>query len=299
MTALAGLPPGFSDRMTAREALLWSGAALAALSLHAGFVLWSLRTPEVSAAAAAPPAAVMIDLAPVPAAPAAEETEIAPDLVDSQQIEAEMPDVPKPVESPVLPVPQPAEPVERAMPMDAPAAPSLAEPVPDVTPPPDAPPSEVVEARPVSRPKTLEPLSEPVERREVTEARRSPAPSQAARRARVADAAPSETAAAPETSRGGASRVAPARWTSRLMAHLERRKRYPSGARRRHEEGVAQVRFRIDAQGHVLGVALARSSGFPELDAEVLAMVRRASPVPAPPPGAPLDLTVPVQFRVR
>ena len=62
---------------------------------------------------------------------------------------------------------------------------------------------------------------------------------------------------------------------------------------------MAQVRFRIDAQGHVLGVALARSSGFPELDAEVLAMVRRASPVPAPPPGAPLDLTVPVQFRVR
>jgi len=77
------------------------------------------------------------------------------------------------------------------------------------------------------------------------------------------------------------------------MAHLERRKRYLSGARSRGEQGTAYVRFRIDDGGNVLSASLARSSGFPALDNEVVEMVRRASPVPAPPPGS----TKPLQPR--
>jgi periplasmic protein TonB len=42
-----------------------------------------------------------------------------------------------------------------------------------------------------------------------------------------------------------------------------------------------------------------RSSGVPALDEEAIAMVQRASPAPAPPPDAPKDLTVPVQFELR
>ena len=83
------------------------------------------------------------------------------------------------------------------------------------------------------------------------------------------------------------------------MAHLERRKRYPAGAKGRREEGVVYVHFSIDDQGRVLSVALARSSGFRELDESVLSLVRRASPVPAPPPGAPHDITAPVHFNIR
>jgi TonB family protein len=70
------------------------------------------------------------------------------------------------------------------------------------------------------------------------------------------------------------------------MAHLERRKRYSSGARSRGGRGIVYVRFIISNSGDVMSASPARSSGFSELDDEVLSLVRRASPVPAPPPGA-------------
>ena len=73
----------------------------------------------------------------------------------------------------------------------------------------------------------------------------------------------------------------------------------PKGAKSRGERGIVHVRFRIDDAGNVLSVALARSSGFPELDNEVLSLVRRASPVPAPPPGASKTITAPVRFSGR
>jgi protein TonB len=122
-------------------------------------------------------------------------------------------------------------------------------------------------------------------------------PSQARRRA-AADGPARETAAAPETSRGGGAR-AMASWQARLVAHLERRKRYPAAALARRAEGVAQVRFAIDRSGRVLSSRLAASSGDPALDAEAVAMVLRASPVPAPPPDAPLELVAPVKFSRR
>jgi protein TonB len=105
--------------------------------------------------------------------------------------------------------------------------------------------------------------------------------------------------AARQTASGLLSSVSPARWQSRLMTHLERRKRYPSGAKSRREQGTVHVRFRIDDAGNVLSVSLARSSGFAELDNEVLALVRRASPVPAPPQGVNKTITAPVRFSVR
>ena len=48
-----------------------------------------------------------------------------------------------------------------------------------------------------------------------------------------------------------------------------------------------------------MSAALAGSSGDSGLDAAAVAMVRRASPVPPPPPelGARISLTVPVHFQ--
>jgi protein TonB len=49
----------------------------------------------------------------------------------------------------------------------------------------------------------------------------------------------------------------------------------------------------------VRSAQLVRSSGHDELDQAVLALVQRASPVPAPPPGAPREIVAPVRFDVR
>lgn len=82
------------------------------------------------------------------------------------------------------------------------------------------------------------------------------------------------------------------------MAHLERRKKYPADAHRRGERGTVHVRFTIEDGGNVRSVSLARPSGYPALDDEVLSLVRRASPVP-PPPGVNKTITAPVRFNVR
>lgn len=91
-------------------------------------------------------------------------------------------------------------------------------------------------------------------------------------------------------------------WEGMLLAHLERRKRYPTEARAQRREGVAYVRFVMTRDGRVLSVELERSSGHPALDREAVALLRRAQPLPKPPPdvpGDPVSLSVPVEFFMR
>ena len=91
-------------------------------------------------------------------------------------------------------------------------------------------------------------------------------------------------------------------WQGQLLGRLQRFKRYPDLARSQRQEGTVFLRFSMDRDGHVLSAAVARSSGFPELDAETLALLHRAEPLPSPPPelsGNPLTLTVPVRFSLR
>lgn len=91
-------------------------------------------------------------------------------------------------------------------------------------------------------------------------------------------------------------------WKIKVAALLERNKRYPSTAQSRREQGVVQLFFSLDRQGQVLATRVATSSGSPALDEEAMALVRRAQPFPPPPPelsGAHVDLTVPVRFNLR
>jgi len=88
----------------------------------------------------------------------------------------------------------------------------------------------------------------------------------------------------------------------KLMQHLNTYKRYPSASRAQREEGVALLSFTIDQHGNVLAYRLARSSGHPRLDEETLALIQRASPVPAVPKElwrTPMVLVVPVDFSIR
>ena len=111
---------------------------------------------------------------------------------------------------------------------------------------------------------------------------------------------PSEQRASAPTSaaQGTASQptVSTASWRGSLIAHLNRYKRFPAGA----NPGTVQVAFSIDRSGRVLSSRVVGSSGDSALDAEAAAMIRRASPVPAPPAGVggggAISLSVPVRF---
>ena len=84
-----------------------------------------------------------------------------------------------------------------------------------------------------------------------------------------------------------------------VSAHLARHKRYPTDAQRAGTTGVATVSFSLDGGGRVTSVRLANGSGIASIDQEVVAMVRRASPFPAPPDGRGQNFTVPVRFNMR
>lgn len=87
-------------------------------------------------------------------------------------------------------------------------------------------------------------------------------------------------------------------WHKALLSHLNRHKRYPTGGGRRTAE--ASVSFTLDRRGHVVSCSIKRSAGHPAFDDEALAMMKRADPVPPPPPAIAdegLKFEVPVQFR--
>ena len=129
----------------------------------------------------------------------------------------------------------------------------------------------------------------------------APAPSQSAAAAK-ADTASPKAAARNKVDTVAAPKVSPARWQSRVLSWLNRHKRYPAAAKSRKQEGFVQVAFTVDKGGRITSARVARSSGVPALDQAALDMVRRASPVPAPPPEiatSSMKLAVPVDFSLR
>ncbi|MGH6864476.1 MAG: energy transducer TonB, partial [Methylocella sp.] len=77
---------------------------------------------------------------------------------------------------------------------------------------------------------------------------------------------------------------------------LERVKHYPAGALRRGAKGIATVGFALDESGRLVSVSLLRSSGEADLDAESVAVVKRAAPFPPPPPDAKRSFAIEVAF---
>lgn len=104
--------------------------------------------------------------------------------------------------------------------------------------------------------------------------------------------------AAPTPGADKAAQAAKLTWQKALMAHLNRNKRYPAGAKQRSAE--VGVGFTLDRRGHVVEAWVKRSAGQTEFDEAALAMMKRADPVPAPPPAVAddgLSFEVPVAFR--
>lgn len=313
--------PPVQRRVSLAELALWSSAGIFAFAAHAGAVALMLQQPAEMAAADAPPAAIMIEMAPEPVAVNTEEDQIVPDEMDAEEIKtATTEPLPEPiVEPPPEPMPEPVvEPVvePEPIPEPEPTPPEVVEPL-----PPEPLPEPVEEVDPIEEIMKAElenvevplpilrpppPLPE-TKKEEVAEKQPPkkktvtppPPASKAAKQAKAQVQQSDRTAAAQNSAGAAQSSVSPARWQSRLMSHLERRKRYPSEAKANKEQGTAYVRFRIDDSGNVLSVSLSRSSGYASLDRAVIEMVQRASPVPAPPPGANKTITAPVKFNIR
>jgi protein TonB len=164
---------------------------------------------------------------------------------------------------------------------------------------PDAPPEpEVAEPPPPPEPQVIEPPPqvEPPPAQIIVQPDR-PKPPQPIKRAER------KPAAAPAAPRNAV--VPPgvrASWEGSVAAQLRRAQRYPSGARARNEQGAVTLSFSLNRNGGVLAEHIVRSSGYPELDQEVLAMVQRAQPFPPFPPEMPqahIDLIVPIRFTLH
>ncbi len=110
-------------------------------------------------------------------------------------------------------------------------------------------------------------------------------------------AQPPQPVAAPQMAAGETR----ASYLGRVLAQLNRFKQYPRAARQAHIEGVVMLHFVMDANGAVQSFEIAKSSGRPVLDAEALALIQRAQPLPALPADYPtrtLDAIVPIAFSL-
>ena len=260
---------------------------------------------DTAAGVASTASASEVDSSPQPVAEAPDDTVTATARAD----DAAQPELPQPVADAPEPEPPPAAAAAETPPPtlalvptpqhDEPIA-SAPEPAPapaevHVAPPPAPPVEAEPPPRPVAvatpAPETPKPVVKPKPKRERT-AKRDIGEAERTRHA------PSAPASRASNGVGVGRSDADTNYRGLVAAHLSRHKQFPAAARDRGAQGSPSVAFSLDGAGRVTAARLARGSGIAELDQEVVAMVRRASPFPAPPSGRPTSFTVPVNFRL-
>jgi TonB family protein len=109
-------------------------------------------------------------------------------------------------------------------------------------------------------------------------------------------AAPAAAPASTQQASGGSNS-----WEGKILARLERFRRYPTASRIRGDEGVAYLRIKMNREGQVLTAKIERSSGVPALDRAALEALERAAPLPRIPPERPdeAELLVPFEFFIH
>ncbi|MCB4768867.1 TonB family protein [Ancylobacter sp. Lp-2] len=269
----------------------WIGCGAIVLGAHGGALAYLLSSPPPELMPE--PAAIMIELAEVPVAPPSQPADVAP---GPQMMEA-----PEEVEEEVKPDEEPEEEVEPPPPEPV----KQEEPLPEVTesPAPDIevplPPPAPLASELTPPEKKIEPKKEPPKKKPKPREKSEKPPAPRTSAAPQMQAENSEQIAAPTAGASSSRSMTPANWRSRLMSHLNRHKRYPTGE---SGAGKARVAFTINRAGQVLSARLVGSSGNSRFDEEAVAMLRRASPVPPPPPEVPgntIAFTVPVDFTLR
>ena len=252
----------------------WAGAAAIVCTVHAaGAGLALMQWPEQEADDAA--GALAMELAPVLAVTPVD----LPDIAHGPLVQEAMA-TPQAVRETVPEVAQ-----------DLPLLEPSPAPEPEVALPP--PPPEAKEEP--KREETKEPVPEKRDAEQASAAPLATAPPRV-------EAQPAPSAAAPSPGRAPSIAHVQASWQKRLIDHLNRHKRYPDAARSRRAQGIVVVAFRLDSSGRIVTAHVTKSSGSQALDDEALAVLKRASPLPAPPEqiaGPMLDLVLPIQFRIK
>jgi len=273
------------DTSDANGALRWGTSATLIVAAHAALIAlgmaWYTQRPPPGVSIPT----IMIDMAPATASPEPTPMDIAPGPV-MQEADASPPSEqakPETVQ----------EQLEATPPQLTPEVVAPPEQKPDPTPPKPEPAKIVPDPpKPVPVPEKPKPVRKDARKpTEAPPAPRTTAPPRAERRAPTASAISS-----------GASAAALASYNQRVAAHLQRFKQYPPAAKAAGQQGTSRLSFSISRSGQVLSSRLAGSSGHAALDAETLAMVRRAQPFPAFPPDmkqASMGYNVPIQFSVR
>lgn len=264
----------------------WLVSAIAIGVAHLGLIAAAFAWYQHSAPAGIEMPAIMVDLAP--AAPALQPQDLAPGPPMQEAHAAPEPEsmLPETTEQTLQPEPVP------------------------VAPKPDVVVPDKAETPNVSKHDTAKPVRDRAKRETKTDKPEHLEPKPAsyekpAPRTTAAPKAQRQAALASHPNAGAAAAAASAALPSyrdRLAAHLARHKQYPSAAKAAGEQGTAMLSFTVGRGGQLLGSHLARSSGRAALDAETLAMVRRAQPLPAFPPEmtqSSLSFTVPVNFSLR
>ena len=266
-----------SDQAAVRR---WGASAFAIAAAHAALIALALNWYTQRPVPGVSLPAIMVDMAPVSSAPQPTQMDLAPGPV-MQQADASPPE------------PAVAEAVQEQI------APTPPQEKPDVV----APPEQKLEMKPVTEPAKPVPEAKPTplkpkvvraDAKKPTDAPPAPRTTASPRAERQAPAASAVSA--------GASAEALASYRQMVAAHLQRFKQYPPGAKAAGQQGTARVSFTLSRSGAVLSVGLGGSSGHSALDAETLAMVRRAQPFPAFPADvkqSSMPFSAPVAFYIR
>lgn len=268
----------------------WCAGLMLAFGIHAAgaVALMTQWNEEPDSVASAP--AILIDFAPAPVAPATvpeqpvgppqpqaiEQPEPAPEKPVAEEAETEPAPEPPVEEKVVEPAPKPEPPVEET-----------------ITLPPEPQPQFAMVTLPPPRPAIKPPAKERLPKRKASLAS---APAAAERKA------PRAAAPAPGAATHAPNPRAVASWKTRLVAQLERYKRFPAEAQARGEQGVSQIAFSIDRAGGVHNPRIVRSSGSNLLDRATMNLVQRAQPLPPPPadvPGSRIAIVVPIRYHIR
>lgn len=268
-----------------RESVRWTGSFVLVLAAHAAAIGAALGWRAAEAPYSPPPAAVMVEMAPLPTAPETTPND-APPAPDLREAVPEPQEPPPPVDLKPMKIElaeaEPPPPIE-ILPPDKVA---IVLPAPEPPPPVDLkPPPPKPKPKPVEKPKPV--VKQP--------------PAAAAAPQATLDQAPRAAAPAQGATPEPPSSALPT-WKGLLLRHLERHKRYPADAQRQRQEGVVSVRFTLSRDGRVLAARLERASGVASLDQEGLDLLQRAQPMPPFPPDQPgesMELVVPIQFFLK